>query len=316
MVSARVQKKEAYDKKLCMLLETFDKAFIVHADNVGSKQFQNIRQGLRPESVILMGKNTMFKRCLRNYIERTGDDKWECLLEHMVGNVGIVFTSCDLCDLRDKIDTYKVGAPARAGVIAPVSVVVPAGSTGMDPSQTSFFQTLNIATKINKGSIEILSDVKVVTEGEKVGASQAALLGRLNIRPFSYNLQVLQVVEGGSCFSPAVLDITNDDLVKSFQAGIQQVAAVSLAANYPTLASIPHSIINSYKTVLAVAVATDYSFPQAEKVKAYLADPSAFAVAAPVAEAAPAADGAAASAAPVQEEEEEEEEDMGFDLFD
>ena len=33
-----------YDEKLCHLLDTYDKLFIVHADNVGSKQFQDIRR--------------------------------------------------------------------------------------------------------------------------------------------------------------------------------------------------------------------------------------------------------------------------------
>lgn len=40
-----------------------------------------------------------------------------------------------------------------------------------------------------------------------------------------------------------------------------------LQIGYPTLASIPHSVINGYKRVLAVAVETDYSFPLADKVK-------------------------------------------------
>jgi len=311
-VVTRQQKKENYDKKLCGFLETFDKAFVVHADHVGSKQFQGIRAGLRPESIILMGKNTMMKRCLRNYIERTGNDKWECLLDVLVGNVGVVFTTMDLKDLQDKIGTYRVGAPAKAGVVAPVSVKVPAGSTGMDPSQTSFFQTLNIATKINKGSIEILNEVTVVTEGEKVGASQAVLLTKLGIRPFTYGLEIHHVVEDGSMFSPKVLNLTDADLMASFGVGLRNVAAISFACNYPTLASIPHSIINSYKNVLAIAVETDYSFPLADKVKAYLADPSAFAVAAP---AGGGGGGAAAAKAP-EPEEEEEEEDMGFDLFD
>ena len=42
--------------------------------------------------------------------------------------------------LRDEIEKYKVGAPARVGLVAPNDVVVPAGNTGLDPSQTSFFQ--------------------------------------------------------------------------------------------------------------------------------------------------------------------------------
>lgn len=86
----------------------------------------------------------------------------------------MVVPSCapqgNLVEVRDKINEFKVGAPARAGVVAPLSVSIPAGPTGMDPSQTSFFQTLNIATKINKGSIEILNDVEVVIKGSKVCA--------------------------------------------------------------------------------------------------------------------------------------------------
>jgi large subunit ribosomal protein LP0 len=312
-IVTRAQKKEAYDKKFCNLLETFDKAFIVHADNVGSKQFQNIRAALRAQgqTVILMGKNTMMKRCLRLYIDRTGNDKWSCLLEVLVGNVGIIFTKTELTDVRDKIGEFRVGAPARAGVIAPCSVSCAAGPTGMDPSQTSFFQTLNIATKINKGSIEILNDMVVVTEGERVGASQATLLAKLGIRPFSYGLVIHNVIEGGSMYDPKVLDLTDNDINNAIMAGCANVAALSLATGIPTLASIPHSIINSYKNVLAICVETEYSFPLADKVKAYLANPSAFASAAPA-----AGGGGGAAAAKAPEPEEEEEEDMGFDLFD
>lgn len=53
--------------------------------------------------------------------------------------------------VKAEIAKYKVGAPARVGLVAPNDVTIPAGGTGMDPSQTSFFQALAIATKINKG---------------------------------------------------------------------------------------------------------------------------------------------------------------------
>lgn len=311
---SRAVKKERYYAKVCELLEKYNKAFIVHADNVASKQFMNIRAALRPGSQILMGKNTMMKKCIRMYMEETGDEKWECLFNELIGNVGIVFTEIELTDVRDKMDEFRVGAPARAGVVAPVAVTIPAGPTGMDPSQTSFFQTLNINTKINKGSIEILSDHIVFREGDKVNASAAILLAKLGIKPFTYGLGLVNVVEEGSVYPPAVLDLSDADIEAGFLAGVRQVAAFCLGAEYPTDASMPHIIVNAYKNVLAVAVETDYSFPYAEKLKAYLADPSAFAAAAPVAAAGGAAP-AAAAAAPV-EEEEEEEEDMGFDLFD
>lgn len=314
-VITKTQKKENYDARLCSMLDEYERAFLVFADNVGSNQMMNIRAGLRPDSVVLMGKNTMMRRSIREYVERTGNTQVESLLPLLKGNVGIVFTKGELAAVRDEIAKYKVGAPARVGLVAPIDVIVPPGNTGLDPSQTSFFQVLNIATKINKGTVEIISDVQLVKAGEKVGSSEAALLSKLGIKPFSYGLVIRQVYENGSVYDPKVLDLTDDDLANSFSAGVATVAALSLGANYPTLVSIPHSIINSYKNVLAVSIATEYSFPLADKVKEYLADPSKFAAAAPAA-AASGGSAPAAAAAPVEEEEEEEEEDMGFSLFD
>jgi len=197
-----------------------------------------------------MGKNTMMKRSIRAYMERTGDTRWECLLDQLVGNVGICFTKAELTDVRDEILKYKVPAPARVGSVAQCDVTIPAGPTGMDPSQTSFFQVLNIATKINKGSVEILNDVKVVFEGEKVESSAAALLTKMNIKPFTYGIRLLTIIENGDSFPVAVLDITDDDILKGFAAGVQKIASVSLATNYLTAASIPHIILNSYKNML------------------------------------------------------------------
>merc|ERR1712003_179900 len=98
-------------------------------------------------------------------------------------------------------------------------------------------------------------------------------------------------------------------------AGVATVAAVSLSINYPTMASVPHSIVNGMKNLLAVAAVTDITFKEAEMVKEYLADPSKFAAAA--ASAAPAAAAAApAAAAKEPEPEEESDDDMGFGLFD
>jgi large subunit ribosomal protein LP0 len=301
-------KKVKYEAKVSHLLETYEKVLIVGCDHVGSKQFQDIRASLRGRAVVLMGKNTLIKKCIRVYVERTGDDKWEALLEHLVGNVGIIFTAADLGDIREEVLKFKMPAPAKGGVIAPVSVTVPSGNTGLDPSSTSFFQALNIPTKINKGTVEITSDMEVIKEGEPVSASAAALLAKLNITPFSYNLIPLMVFDNGELFDAAVLDITEEDIIDKFMSGVQQIAALCLGANYPTLASVPHSIVNSYKNVLAIALETEYSFPLADKVKDMLANPGAYAAAAPAA----AVAAPAAAAAPVEESEEE---DMAFDLF-
>ncbi|XP_022150896.1 60S acidic ribosomal protein P0-like [Momordica charantia] len=317
----RAQKKSQYDQKLCRLLGEYSQVLIVGADNVGSNQLQNIRQGLRGDSIVLMGKNTMMKRSIRIHSEKTGNTAVMSLVPHLVGNVGLIFTKGDLKEVKEEVAKYKVGAPARVGLVAPIDVIVPPGNTGLDPSQTSFFQVLNIPTKINKGTVEIITPVELIKKGDKVGSSEAALLSKLGIRPFSYGLLVLSVYDNGSVFSPEVLDLTEDDLLEKFLTGVSMVASVSLALSFPTLAAAPHMLINAYKNALAVAVATEYSFPQAEEVKEFLKDPSKFAAVAAPAAAAESGGAAPAAAAPAAKEEKEEpaeesDEDMIMGLFD
>ena len=89
---------------------------------------------------------------------------------------------------------HVVQSIARVGAKAPCDVHVPKGVTNLEPGQTSFFQALNIHTKIFKSNIEILNDVHLIKEGEKVGPSEATLLQKLNIKPFYYGLVVCHIL--------------------------------------------------------------------------------------------------------------------------
>jgi large subunit ribosomal protein LP0 len=308
--------KSNYFLRLLSLLEEYPKLFIVGVDNVGSKQMQEIRMGMRGRAEILMGKNTMIRKAIRSHLGK--NPALEKLLPHIVGNVGFVFTQEDLCDVREDLLKNRKEAPAKAGAIAPIDVKLPPQNTGLGPEKTSFFQALSIPTKISRGTIEILNEVHLIKVNEKVGASESALLNMLKISPFTYGLVVQQVYDSGTIFSPDVLDITPEDLRIRFLQGVRNVASVCLSIGYPTLASVPHSIANGLKNLMAVAAVTDITFKEAEQMKEYLADPSKFAAA--VSAAAPAAGGgggaAPAEEAKKEESEEEEEEDMGFGLFD
>lgn len=205
----------------------------------------------------------------------------------------------------------KVPAPARVGSVAPCDVIVPPGPTGCDPGQTSFFQVLQIATKITKGQIEITTAVQILKNGDKVGSSEAALLQKLNILPFTYGLKIQTIYDNGSLFDPAVLDLTDDDLAAKFSVAVRNIAAISLKLGYPTLASLPHSIANAFKTVLSVVVKLeDFTFEKAEPFKAYIKDPSAFAAAS----GGGGGGGAAAAAAEPEKKEKEKEPEEEVDL--
>lgn len=307
-------KKNEYFVKMTEMLGSYTKVFVVLVDNVGSQQMNLTRRQMRGTAEILMGKNTLMRCVLKKFMEDNPDHIMGALEEKMRGNVGFVFTNSELPKVRDMILANRVPAPARVGGIAPVEVNVPAGPTGADPGQTSFFQVLQIPTKIVKGQIEITNEVKLIKKGDKVGSSEAALLQKLNIKPFSYGFGIDCIYDNGSCFTVDVLDIDNGVLTARFGAALKKVAAISLAIGYPTQASIPHSVGNAFKSLVAITVNLDnYSFPKAKPFKDYLADPSAFAVAAPAAAASGAPAPAAAAAKP--KEEEVDALDGGMDMF-
>merc|ERR1719232_76748 len=249
------------------------------------------------------------RKAIRGHLEN--NPALEKLLPCIKNNVGFVFTKEDLVEVRELLLANKVQAPARTGAVAPLDVKVPAQTTTLGPEKTSFFQALSIPTKITKGTIEILNEVSLIKEGEKVGSSESTLLNMLNISPFTYGLLIEQVYDSGTIFSPAILDITDDDIIARFMMGVRNIAALSLQIGYPTAASVPHSIVNGFKKLLAVAVATDIDFEEANMTKEYLKDPSKFAVAA-----APSSAPAEAKKEEKKEESESEDDDMGFGLFD
>lgn len=297
------ERKEQYFETFKTLLSTYSKCFIVGVDNVGSNQLQLTRKALRGKAEILMGKNTMMRKCIREYCEANEASPAAQLEELCRGNVGFVFTNGDLGEVRESLESNVRPAPARVGAVAPSDVIIPKGPTGCDPGQTAFFQTLQISTKISRGQIEMTNDTHLITAGEKVTASQAAILQKLNIEPFTYGLVLKSVYDNGSLFDAKVLDITDDVLAAKFASALSVLASLSLALGYPTQASVPHSIANAFKAVLAVTLGCDtYSFDKADVYREYLADPSKFASAAGPA----GGDDAGAAAAEVEEEEEEE----------
>jgi large subunit ribosomal protein LP0 len=190
--------------------------------------------------------------------------------------------------------------------------------SGMEPGKTSFFQALGVPTKIARGTIEITSDLKLIEAGNKVGASEATLLNLLGISPFTYGMGIYQIYDQGQTFEASVLDIEESQLLKAFNSAIATIASISLAANFPTLPSVMHSVVNSYKKVLAVAIETDFEWEEIKELKDRIANPDKYASAGPAAGAGAASSDAPAAKAEEKEEEKEEseDEDMGFGLFD
>jgi large subunit ribosomal protein LP0 len=303
-MSARKQRKQNYWGKLEKAFTVYKNILIISVDFVGSRQMQDVRMAIRGKGEIVMGKNTIMRKVIRDNSEKM--PQLAGLLPFIRGNMGFVFTNSDLNALRKTVTEFKMPAAAKAGVVAPCDVIIPPGATGLDPGQTSFFQTLNVATKIVKGSIEITNEVHLCTAGEKVSASAVALLSKLGKKPFEYGIKVDHIYENGDIYEAAVLDLSQDDLLEKFAGAVARLAAISFELGMVNAATVPHTVGKAFNTLIAIAMGTDYSFDELKAVKAALA-------------AGPATGGGGAAgpaaAAVVEEEEEEEEAAPAMDMF-
>ena len=314
------ESKLEYGTRLNGLLDSYQKIVFCRMDNVRSQQIHNVRNELRGNAELLMGKKTLQKKIIALRAEQEDSSKNDktlatrlCEEEMLCGNLGLVFTNANLEDISSVLKKNRVQAPARVGAIAPCDVIVPAGNTGLEPTMTSFFQALNVPTKIAKGTVEIMSDKKVLSTGDRVDAGAAALLQKLKISPFYYAMEVDFVYDRGTIFTEEDLALNDEAIEGLMLSGIANLTALSIGAGVPTEASFPIMVTDAFKSLLAVAVETEYSFSEyngeqlrldakAGKLGGGAAAPAAGAAAAPA---------AAAAAAPVEESDDDDDMGMG-----
>lgn len=314
-------KKDKRWRRVQEIAYKYNNVLFVDVDNVSSNQICQIRAKLRPiDAQMVMGKNTLMRAALTaaKVKPQAGDEDYEVrkdewydnpnidrIITQLRKNTNLIFSNGDLSEVKAVLDDVVRPSPAKAGMIAPDNVSIPAGSTGLDPKQTAFFQNLQIQTKIVKAQIDIIADKQVIWKGDKIGATEAQLLDKLKIYPFQYKMEVKKVLQDGSLFDAAALDLDDSAIIAKFKKAINVQTSLSLGLGIPTQASAPHSILNGFKNLVAISVVTDYSFPQAQAMlDAAKSGPAAGTAAA-------TAGGDAKKDDKPEEKEEEEEVDVG-----
>lgn len=320
MVREFSEKKVAYIEKMGDLLSTYSRLIFCNVDNVQSQQMHNIRRDLRGKGEMLMGKNTLMRKVIKDRSEAedaTELDRqlYEKVVEEgsLVGNLGILFTNEDFDVVQGIVRNNRIQAPARVGSIAPLDVVIPAGNTGLEPGATSFFQALQLNTKIVKGAVEIVTEKKVLAAGDKVDNSTAVLLQKLKMKPFFYGLQFSNIFDNGEVYGPDVLELKDDFFASTVKSCINKLTCLSLESGVTIPSSLPHVMSLGFKNLLSICLASDITFDDYGAAHMIDAIKSGKIQAAPV-DVAPVAEMTASVAH--EEPADEEDEDMGLGLFD
>mmetsp|Transcript_9188 Transcript_9188/g.14501 ORF Transcript_9188/g.14501 Transcript_9188/m.14501 type:complete len:302 (+) Transcript_9188:1336-2241(+) len=252
----KISKKEVFFRKSEYLLNKYQKIIVVETENIGSIQFQKCRKALGGSSVLLLGKITSIKKVLEK--NQTQNPRLKNLKDYIEGNIGLIFTNNQPYSIKEVLSKNSVPAPAKTGQLAQCDVIVPAGPTNITPDGTSFFQALNIPTKISKGQIEIQDDIKICSKGSVIGESEVSLLNKLGIIPFSYELKIKIIYDDGLIYFPTVLDINKDLISEEINETVRKFKYILAPLNYPSSESITLKIQSTLTSLFYIGLSSFY----------------------------------------------------------
>ncbi|MCK4553129.1 50S ribosomal protein L10, partial [Candidatus Pacearchaeota archaeon] len=169
-------------EELSELIKNKKTILIASIKNIPASQFQEIGKKLRGKAIVKVLKKSLIFRA----IDSAGNEAVKKLQEHVVDSVAVLFSDLDSFELASELEESKSPAKAKAGQEAPEDIEIPEGPTDLVPGPAvSELGALGIQIKIEKGKIHIKNAKVIAKQGEKISQGAAALMSKLDIKPFS-----------------------------------------------------------------------------------------------------------------------------------
>ena len=224
---------------------------IVDIESLPSRQLQEIRKKLRGKADIKVSKSILIKLAIEN-LKR---DDLKKLEEYMDGPAGIIVSNEDPFLLYKFLKKNRSKALAKAGMTAPMDIIVPAGDTDMPAGPVlSELKMAKIDVKLDKGKIVISNDSLVAKKGETITQQAASALAKLGITPVEIGLKITAIVEKGIVYKPDVLDIDEEKFLSDLVGAYRSALNLSVNAGYPNRDSIRIMIQKAYRNARNLAI--------------------------------------------------------------
>jgi len=257
-MSQQVQAQREYSEKKISTVEKISKLsnkypviVVTQLSKVRSAQLMAVRKVLRGNAEIVVVKNKLAKLALKKAGIKNADE----LLKHFTGQNALLFSNLDPFKLFLLLEKNRVSLAARAGDIAPVDIVVPAGNTGQPAGPVlSEFREAGIPTKIEAGSIWIIKDSVAAKAGTQISPKLASLLSKLGIKPIRAGLSIALAYENGLIYAADAVAIDLEKYRESLLSGFASSRALAVFIGYVTKDTAPEIIAKAYREAMALAV--------------------------------------------------------------
>jgi large subunit ribosomal protein L10 len=238
-------------KDLKGLIETHKVVGIANLADIPAPQLQKMRRTLKDSATLKMSRKTLMSLALNE----SKKSNIESLEEHMEGQPALIFTDMNPFKLFKILEESKTEAPAKAGNIASLDIVVPKGDTAFKPGpMLGELQKIGIQAKIDKGKIVINKDKTVVVAGEEISKNIASILSRLEIYPMEVGIDLKAAYEDQTIYTSDLLTIDTEKTFLDVQKAFTQALNLSVNAMIFNMESLPILLMNATTQSLNLAV--------------------------------------------------------------
>lgn len=155
---------------------------IASIKNIPASQFQEIGKKLRGKAIIKVPKKNLIFRA----IDASDGEELKKLKENIHEDVAILFSDLDAYELAGELVANKTRAKAKPGQEAPEDIVVEAGGTDLLPGPAlSELGAVGLKVAVEQGKIAIKESHVIAKKGEKISASAADVMSKLDMKPFT-----------------------------------------------------------------------------------------------------------------------------------
>jgi len=204
---------------------------IASLQKVRAAQLQEMKRKLRDIAKVQVIKNTLVKRAVAELKDKPNLEK---LSDFISGSNLYLFTDLNPFKLALMLEKGRVLATAKAGDIAAMDVVVPAGNTGLPPGPViSQLGSVGLPTRIESGSVWVSRDTLVAKKGDVIDLRLAGVLSKLGIKAVEVGLIIKAIYENGLVFTDDQLHLDVEGFRKSILEAQSTALNLSLNAGYP-----------------------------------------------------------------------------------
>jgi large subunit ribosomal protein L10 len=242
--------KETQVQELQHLADKYPVIAVASIKNFPGALAKELRKKLQNKAVVKVSKTRVIEKALKQSKLDTKE-----LLQHAKGSVAIIFSEMNAFELYAFLKRNKVSMPAKAGLVAPDDIIVPAGDTGLPPGPVlSDLKAAGLKTVMQGPTISIAEDKLVTKKGETISSQVASALSKLAIKPVKVGLNLVACLEKSQLFLANILDIDAEKVKQQFANAHRNAFNLAIEVGYFTKDTLNFMVSKAFRQAKAVAL--------------------------------------------------------------